>query len=255
MEECHYIFHNDIDKVNKLECQRVYLGHETCEKRIPSFNELKPLLMLLKERGINLTLLIPFLTEEGLRITKNLIEKLRKEITDLEVASSDWGLLYWLSINKIAKPVVGRFLLGQKTDPRYGQISLNYDLKLHLSSCALLKKDILAYFNQLGIYRFEISDSSFQHHLPCDEVNRFSLHIPYVPIAVMRWCISKNMDFNFLDKNCSALFCKGSFQQWDTIVDGYKFLRVDNALFYILNREIDYNAHSSIDRIVINHRY
>lgn len=255
MEKCYYILQNDFEAVKASDCRRVYIGHETCEKRLPSFYEIKPILILLRERGIKLTLLIPFLTEKGLSNAKNLIDKLIKEVSELEVATSDWGLLHWVSVNQIAKPLAGRLLLGQKTDPRLSQFSFSDDIKLHLSSCTLLKKEVIQYLNQLGVDRFEISDSLFNLHLPDVSKSRFSLHIPYIPIAVMRWCIGKELNFNFINENCSSELCKDSFQHWETKVDRYNYFRIDNALFYKKNDVSDYSKQLSIDRIVVNYKY
>jgi hypothetical protein len=255
MENCYYIYHDDFEAINRPDCNRVYIGHETCEKRIPSFPEMKPILMQMKERGIKLTLLMPFLSEVGLSNAKNLIENLGNEITELEVATSDWGLLHWLSQNHIAIPVAGRLLVRQWTDPRLDHISVTEDLKSHLSSSPLFKKEVIDFFHQLGIDRFEISNTSFELQLPDNDISRFSLHVPYVPVAVMRWCIGSDLNFNSSENQCFNSFCQGTYQLWETGVDGANFFRIDNALFIRQNCESYNTAHSSIDRIVFNRKY
>ena len=255
MEKCYYLFHDDFETINRIDCHRVYIGHETCETRLPSYSVLKPMLKLLNERGIRLTLLTPFLTDEGLGTTKKLIEIIEKEAQELEVATSDWGLLHWLSINRVAKPLVGRLLTRQKTDPRLSLFSLGDELKLHISRLSLLKSETITFFNQHGINRFEISSALSEYQLPNDGMNRFSLHVPYIPVTVMRWCIGQNLDFNFPDQDCSVSSCQGTFQAWEAKPGNHNYFRIDNALFYLQDREPDFGKHVSIDRIVINLKY
>jgi hypothetical protein len=251
MEKCYYISHNDLEAVKNLDCRRVYIGHETCEGRLPAFHEMKPVLKLMKNLGINLTLQIPFLSEAGLLKTKNLIKKIRDEVSGFEVAASDWGLLHWLSDCRIAIPIAGRLLTGQNTDPRLQQLYPENDLKLHLSSSTIMKKKVIAFLNKSGINRFEISKLSFNPHLPENNSSKFSLHIPYTPVSVMRWCIRQDLNFNFPDKNCSNSICQGTVQEWKTNFDKYNFVRIDNAIYYKYNHT-ETIQHPSVDRIVIN---
>jgi hypothetical protein len=254
MENCYYLYHNDLESINRLECKRVYIGHETCEIMIPSFTDMKPILMQMKERDIKLTLLLPFLSEKGLLNAKKLVDNLGNEMTELEVATSDWGLLHWLSQNRIAVPVAGRLLVRQWTDPRLSNITLNEDLKLHVSSGSLFKKEVIDFFHHLGIFRFEVSNTSFELQLPDNENSKFSLHIPYVPVAVMRWCLGSDLNFNTTENICLNSFCKGTFQRWETGMDGTSFFRIDNALYYKQDCEPDNIDHPSMDRIVINRK-
>jgi hypothetical protein len=251
MENCYYLYHTDLESINTLECKRVYIGHETCEKMIPSFTDMKPILMQMKERDIRLTLLLPFLSEKGLLAAKSLIDSLGNEMTELEVATSDWGLLHWLSQNRIAVPVAGRLLVRQWTDPRLYDITLSKDLNLHVSSSSLFKKKVIDFFHQLGIFRFEISNTSFELQLPDNEKSKFSLHVPYVPVAVMRWCLGPDLNFNTSENKCLNSFCTGTFQRWETEIDGTSFFRIDNGLYFKQDCGPHNIIHSSMDRIVI----
>lgn len=254
METCYYIKHSDFGFIKENNPGRVYMGHETCEKRLPSFNEMKPMLIRLKEHGTALTFITPFLTVNGLSRVKRSIENIVKELNNIEVVTSDWGLLHWLLKNKIAIPITGRLLIGQKTDPRSGLYHLTPELKQHLSSCTLLKRDVILFLNRLGIFRFEISKPILPVNLPSVAGNNYSLHVPFVPITVMKDCLDKDLNFNNVESKCSVKKCAGIFQRWNNPDFETPFYRLDNAIYFTHSNQSDYNI-TGIDRIVINYRH
>jgi hypothetical protein len=100
---------------------RIYLGHETCERLLPTAEQALGALDRIERdrpRCHALTLVTPFLTEAGLAAARGLIEKLLQERGEIEIVCNDWGLLWDLAMDRVGRPAVGRLLAGQAVDPR-----------------------------------------------------------------------------------------------------------------------------------------
>ena len=233
-------------------CKRIYFGHETCEKLLPTINEIGDLLEIAEKRRLGLSFVTPFLTEKGMDKTLRFIEQLKTVTANtIEIVMSDWGLIHWLALNKNAgTPVAGRLLTGQQLDFRLAEAgNLSTEMAHHLSSCSLLKDKTLEMLRTMNLNRFEISNVFQPMTLPDDKKYHYSLHVPYVPLTVFRNC-PENLNFNCLKKTCNAHHCSHSRQKWSAQRDIY---RLNNALYYS-NSDFEHQLklNDGIDRVVFH---
>ncbi|MDR1623961.1 MAG: hypothetical protein LBS04_03205 [Tannerellaceae bacterium] len=252
MEICYKIDFRRPDKIEIPSCKRIYFGHETCEKLLPEFNEIRKLLELSEKRNLELTFVTPFLTDKGIEKVMRFLEELKTAVQDFEIVVSDWGLLHLISSNKTGIPVISRFLTGQQTDFRLNRFEKTPPLEMeeHLASCTLLKKQSLAFFDRYGIERFELSNTPQTVKTgDCDKY-RYSLYIPFIPLSIFRTC-PENFDFNHIRENCNSRMCKRNRVEWSNPASGYKIYCIDNALYYA-NPDYEAKLHDNmyIDRIV-----
>ena len=97
---------------------RVYYGNEFCERLIPSLNDLKEILCYIQIKGLNFSLVSPYVTNVGLARLRVLFEYLKSEKINCEVIINDWGVLNLINREYFNfQPVLGRLLTKQKRCP------------------------------------------------------------------------------------------------------------------------------------------
>ena len=255
-------------------CKRVYFGHETCEKLLPTFDEINNLLETAEKRQLKLTFVTPFLTERGMEKVQLFLSQLKSvNLTSFEIVSSDWGLIHWITQNKLGAPVISRFLTGQHVDFRTiddesttkEEIVLMDEIcyKLrpkkkspamveHFSSCTLIKDKTVEMLHKTGVTRFELSNVLQPIVLPDNPQCRYSLHTPFVPLTIFRSCPS-NKDFNYIKKACNAHNCSQNRQKWQSGSSNRDLYCLDNALYYYHpDTESHLQQNDQIDRIVFH---
>ena len=257
--------------------ERIYFGHETCEHLLPSNSQALDFV----ERALDLpktkiSLVTPFLSQQGLRNTQALIDCLLVRLEDLEVVCSDWGLVYHLGTHRLATPVLGRVLAAQATDPRIHRIynhgrSATADRKIrhtdgpscvlnpHLPPIALQnhyrsvwmdKPEAIDFLSQYNINRCELNNVAQGVELFLPGL-RYTLHVSEILVAVMRRCPGKNENFNLEpDCPCGHLPSSGKRIDWNHSTLPHDLFRQDNALYY-RNDDLPKNlAALPVDRIV-----
>jgi len=194
------------------DAHRVYWGHEICVDRILSVPEFDELPRRLLDAGKKLTLVTPTLAEEEMSRICKLVDTLSDSLDRFEVVCNDWGLFHWLTDRQSVEPTIGRFLVGQATDPRLAaldlpdwqlpheravshadgtQVELRYRrptqaLVTHLQKCGIDIPEVLSFLRHLGTRRLEVSNVLQGIQLKLAPGWRASLHIPEVPVAVAR---------------------------------------------------------------------
>jgi len=249
VEMCHMLDFRRLPEI-PASCQRVYFGHETCERLLPEFDEVRDLLGTTGKRGLGLTFVTPFLTERGLEKVRLFLEQLKAAMPQIpEIVTSDWGLMHWIAANKIGIPVAGRFIVGQQLDFRHAG-AMSPGMADHLSSCTLMKEGTMEMLRNLGVNRFELSNVFHPIILPGDGKYHCSLHLPLVPLTIFRSC-PEALDFNNINKSCNARNCPRSRQKWSSCYSKCDIYRMDNALYYG-NPNVDSRLaeNKRIDRIV-----
>ena len=256
---------------------RIYFGHETCQEILPSPEQGCRIAEFYRKNDCPLTFVTPFLTEPNLEKVITLLEKICLITKQIEVVCSDWGLLNYLSGKKSYIPIIGRFLSAQATDPRIGRI-FNYQTspppsrevyhvdgtvcQLHHKKCSpqlidhycalwLDRPAISCFFKSRNISRCEISNTLQGIKLLETTEFTYSLHLPYVPVTVIRKCPDKKGDC----VNAEHSHCHKTDIEW--ALPEYKLLLVqrDNCLYYT-NPDLPKNLQSlPIDRLVISHDF
>ncbi|MDM8551218.1 hypothetical protein QUF72_14125 [Desulfobacterales bacterium HSG2] len=262
---------------DEISSDRVYFGHETCEHILPCPQKACELAKMFADKGMEVTLITPFLTNKGFDNTCRLIDSLLGICSNPEVVCSDWGMLHYLCKNGICRPVIGRPLLAQHVDPRikrmvkskaqYGNTRqvmhvdgtsclLKYKppsslLVGHLQQSWADKPSVISFFSKLNVRRCEISNIVQGLELAKHAGWSYSLHVPEVLVGIMRFCPGTGENFN-LARVCD---CKAHIQ--DKVVWHYpgfptNLFRKENALYYSQHTmPKDLNS-LPIDRIVHN---
>jgi hypothetical protein len=107
------------DQFGTINFTRLYFGQEFCEKALPTLKELTKAIETAEQKGMEFTLVTPYVTEEGLSEVKVLLEHLVKLMPQAEVVVNDWGVLEILNQNYPSlTPVLGRLLNKVIRDPR-----------------------------------------------------------------------------------------------------------------------------------------
>ncbi len=171
--------------------KRIYFGHESCERRIPSLSELKKAKKLCEENCNSFSLITPFCTDAGLKKIGPLLKGLSSYD---EVIVNDFGVLKLAAEKTRASLVCGRILNRQYRDPRIANFkNAPNDMVEHLRSSAAssgLFRDLL---EKLNVRRIEF-DNLLQGIGTDLGGTHFSasLYYPFVFVAGTRFCLTAN---------------------------------------------------------------
>ena len=100
--------------------QRIYWGAEFCQNLIPGLKDTENILRFTRKNNLKLSLVAPFLTDQGLRKLALILTLLKKNrICADEIIVNDWGLLNYLNKHfpGCFELVLGRLLVRQQRDP------------------------------------------------------------------------------------------------------------------------------------------
>lgn len=104
--------------VGAVRVSRIYFGNEFCQQLIPSLAALKRVYSAAVDQGVSLTLLTPYVNDEGLKKLTPLLAFLDAQAEPSEVVFNDWGVLQHLKAFPRLRPVQGRLLDKMLRDPR-----------------------------------------------------------------------------------------------------------------------------------------
>ena len=237
---------------------RVYWGHETCVERLLSAFDVDDFSIRLRDTDTRLTFVTPSLTDKEMSQVCRLVDTFSSSLGCFEVVCNDWGLLHWLTDRQSVEPTIGRFLVGQATDPRLAAfdmpdrqlphertvshadgtlVALRYrrppkSLMTHLRECAIDIPEVLSFLSRFGARRLEVSNVLQGIRLKLARGWRASLHLPEVPVAVARdaWSDEGN--------------------QWLHPTFPVRLHQRDNAVFFCNNGKQEDLPAQGIDRLV-----
>jgi len=119
LEKAIFITKPDQLKYVNKEYTRLYYGQEFCERLIPSLKDLKEVLSFIQKKGLDFTLVTPYVTNSGLEKLKPLLGWLKIRRINCEIIINDWGVLSLVNHKyPNLSPVLGRLLTKQKRGPR-----------------------------------------------------------------------------------------------------------------------------------------
>lgn len=198
---------------------RVYVGSEFCQNKLPSAEAFRRLAGLFKGP---LTLVTPLLSDSGLDRAAALLKEIAPaKGKPLEVVVNDWGLLRLLKKNSRVRPVLGRLLMWE-----IGEMD---------------KKFLNAFCREYRAAGVETDNSEILARLKGYGGN-IHFHYPYRFKSVTRYC-SYIRDFN--SAHCS-LDCGSEFVRLSHKAVPYPVFMQGNA-YFIPNRPI---KHPAISRLV-----
>ncbi len=191
---------------------RLYFGCESCERRIPSEEEISIAAKAASSRGMGFSFVTPFVTEKGLERLSGLFDSLPR---GSEVIVNDWGVLKLLS--SYSFPLcLGRLLTKQQRDPRIpGFInSLPPDMQASLRSCGIDSEAYSSFLKGLGISRVEL-DPLLQGLDVHFSTLKASIYTPYAFVTATRFCrfasCEKGISFSSI-RPCTQLCRSEAFE-------------------------------------------
>ncbi|MFC1623910.1 hypothetical protein ACFL28_01135 [Candidatus Omnitrophota bacterium] len=216
--------------------ERLYWGSEFCENLISGIKEAKKALEFTLNKGLDFTLVTPFVTEEGLKKLEGIFKWLKANRISCEIAVNDWGVLKRLHshYNGFFELALGRLLTRQDTNPSIRKIIekqlptaiKNKDGKIAIfvhrvpgkcyqsgiRASYINSKSVQDFLSQLGIKRIELNNTV--QGLNTEGVYfKKSLHVPYVNISTTRFCpmetkTQKIYRINVCKRECQRMYDK-----------------------------------------------
>lgn len=170
---------------------RLYFGVEFCQRLLPSPEDLSVALSFAGGRRLPLTLVTPFVTDDGLAVVLRLLEQLAAAgQPGTEAVINDWGVLRAARHAVAGKPelVLGRLLTKQKRDPRIAALNeqLPVDAAAHLAASSVDSSLVAAFLGEQGIGRVELDNVA--QGIRRYGTMRASLYYPYCAITTTRFC-------------------------------------------------------------------
>jgi len=237
---------------------RLYYGNEFCERLIPTGEELRTALDFAGEQGVPLTLVTPYVTENGLARLRELLDIMTGDSRGDEVVFNEWGVLRVLHNDYPGlTPVMGRLLNRMKRGPRLMTVidklppsTVHYFRDNYLNNPAL--GDFLA---AQGVGRVELDNllQGFDFKL---ERLRGSVYTPYVYVSTTRLCLAAGCEDASratevtVGGACQRECRRYTFHLRHSIMP-VPLIRKGAAVFYHNAQEIPDLAERGIDRIVV----
>ncbi|MBI1986750.1 MAG: hypothetical protein HYS70_00150 [Nitrospinae bacterium] len=196
---------------------RLYLGDEFCQHLIPSQAQVDRALQFAQAEGLALSLVTPYVTDEGIDRLRALFSYLALHCPDAEVIVSDWGTLRLLRREYPSLvPVLGRILCKMTRDlslaPPERRPAVPPAASRALRRPALSLPLYQRFLAGLGIQRAELD-------LPPQGLDmtgiglKVSLHLPYGYVTTGRACPIGSLDRPKREKFRPMDHCPGPCQQ------------------------------------------
>lgn len=211
--------------MEKLECKRVYFGNEFCQMLMPSSNELEEVVSALEDQNVGVTLLTPYVTDQGIRVIIPLLDFLNRRAQalerDYEIVVNDWGVLRIVkSSYQSLNPVLGRLMLKMKKDPRFSfsnhkAFAEQFNVIQQCSLTVPIYRDFLRSFN---VKRVELDFLEQGIDMDFSKWDmEASLHFPINYITTSRRCpmasLDREPDYKLKFYNVG---CKRECQRYET---------------------------------------
>ncbi len=236
--------------------QRVYFGNEFCERLLPGPEALAGIRQEIADRGLDFTLVTPYVTEAGLQRTERLLATLPART---EVVFNDWGVLRIIRQNfPDLQLVQGRLLIKLKRGPRIAHFldKLPPDALLHLRSTNLGVPAYQQFLEKHTINRVEL-DNPIQgldlEGVPADL--KLSLYIPFSYVSTTRFCLVANCDIPEKKGMIGVFPCHQECQKYTFYLNNpvmtTLLIRKGNTLFFKNTKLPPDIKETNIDRIVI----
>ena len=166
----------------KRDYARVYYGEEFCERLIPSVEQVCEVLDQAKAAGLGLSLVTPYVTEDGLKKLDDIFRSLEDKLKYCEIVVSDWGV-FRLARKLELKVCIGRLLSRQTRDPRISGVSDGL-------SGVNVNSSFAAFLNLRGVERIEIDNPSQGIRIGAAVAMRLkiSVHYPFAVVTTTRFC-------------------------------------------------------------------
>ena len=196
---------------------RLYFGNEFCEQLIPSITEVRQALDFVREKGLDFTLVSPYVTEKGLERVEGLFQEVARRQPGSEVVFNDYGVLRVLNSRYgELEPVMGRLLHKMKRGPRLMTVisKLPPSTVEYFRSSNLTVPILGEFLNQNGVKRVELDNLLQGFDFSLDDNLMGSLYYPYAYVATTRFCLSGSCDIPEKEEIIGIFPCKQECQRY-----------------------------------------
>jgi hypothetical protein len=191
---------------------RCAYGNEFCEHLIPSPRQLEQVLAAASGRNLSLTLLTPYVSDEGIDLLRPLFERLN-DTEAAEVVFNDWGVLNLLRREfPRLKPVQGRLMNKSLRDPRVTGVYAASDAPAPaLVSLRRSNLDCASYtgfLSGLGVDSVELDNLPQGVDLSFGQNGvKASAYVPFGFISTSRICMAAGIHYDKRDKFQPGALC------------------------------------------------
>ncbi|MFH0942525.1 MAG: hypothetical protein V1823_05860 [Chloroflexota bacterium] len=236
---------------------RIYFGVEFCERLLPDVADLKRVLDFAGEKGLDFTLVTPYVTERGLEKLSGLLEVLVTARPDSEVVFNDYGVLRLLGRRYPGlEPVLGRLLNRTKRGPRLMTVidKLPETTVAYFRDANLNVPALNEFYRRRGVNRVEL-DNLLQGIGFTLERWQGSLYLPYAYVTTTRFCLANACDDPGREMHIGVFPCKRECQKYTfylrNAVMPVVLERKGNTIFFRNDRVPDDIEQRGINRLVI----
>jgi hypothetical protein len=238
---------------------RLYFGNEFCERLLPTQQQLKRILSTVEKRGIALTLVTPYVTNQGLQKLEKIITFLSETMPGIEIVFNDWGIFQFMQEAGLAvTPVLGRLLTKMKRGPRIMNIldKVPDATRSYYQSTGLNVPAVRNFLKKNGIVRIELDNVLQGINLDDsgEEIHK-SLYMPFTFISTTRFCLSANCENEESPEYVGIFPChkecrRYTFTLFNPVMT-LPLLRKGNTMFFMNEAVPEVVARQQVDRIVI----
>lgn len=187
------LFRKNLLSEKNTDFQVLYIGNEFCERLLPEPTEVREILNWCKDKKVKPVLITPFLTNEGIKKTRDILDTINGNSSSFEIVINDWGLLE--AINSCSAGL--KIWIGRMITSRYRNV-LIYNTFRYLSYLLFKERvripglffDFLESRNVTGI-EFNSPYYLIYNYKECLKRKfKIAIHIPYMYLTATRYCSS-----------------------------------------------------------------
>lgn len=236
--------------------QVLYIGNEFCERLLPEPAELLEILDWCSHKKIKPVLTTSFLTNEGIKKIRVILEAIRDYVLSCEIVINDWGALEM--INNYSPEL--KLWIGRMITSRYKNLKIFDDIRplLHLFFKERVKIpgllfDFLITRNVVGM------EFNSPYYLACNYKEfkkrgyKMAVHIPYMYLTVTRYCNCLNGYSGYFRD--SIISCKRECKEYTGILHRHSYLEniLSKGNAYFKEITLQYSKDALIlDRVIFN---
>lgn len=237
--------------------RRLYFGTEFCERLMPAADDLRRVLDFVEEKGLDFTLVSPYLTEDGLGRLEGLLELLWQIRPGSEVVFNDYGVLRVLRRHYPGlEPVLGRLMNRLKRGPRLIAVidKLPETTVAYFRDSNLNVPALSEFLGRWGIRRVEL-DNLLQGLGFTLQRLKGSLYLPYAYVTTTRLCLASDSDAPEQEARIGIFPCRRECQRYtfylSSVAMPVTLVRKGNTVFFRNDLVPDDIEMRGIDRLVI----
>lgn len=238
--------------------ERVYFGHEFCERLLPRPASVAKLARAAERAGLGFTLLTPYVTERGLGRLRRIFAALAGASGASEGVFNDWGTLRVLRSDFPGLvPVLGRLLVKMKRGPRLAELATRFNPATadYFRTCSLDVPLYREFLGERGVRRVELDNVLQGIDLDLRGTGlSASLYVPWGYIATTRLCLAASCDRHGMEDEVGILPCRKECRRFtfelDQLGTSVSQVRKGNTVFFRNDAVPEDAAARGIDRIV-----